>query len=283
MTLKEEDKQWFQSQLSTVNDKITDEWKKTATSLSTTISALGKRVVRLEHAFGLLVGAARNAVVEGAKKNHARLLEKMFHESDLVALPPVEKDGDGQPKRAALACDVAAVKEAVARQGGRFEVELAKVGFRIVHQSRSAQVRRKEAAEFLRDSKKAFEANLGLRLQYDKPYELREIQTKGFKFLALVKKIGGVAVAETSVKAGFLQVNGVRIAPEYLVPKQHRWKAIADHIVEKVRGWGTRAPVSVDVGVMTDVFGEQYAADYGLFELSDVVVGDEDDQSMVVG
>jgi hypothetical protein len=116
-------------------DNITDEWKKTAASLSTTITALGKRVVRLEHAFGLLVGAARSAVVEGAKKNHARLLEKMFHESDLVAMPPVEKDGEGRPTRAALTCDIAAVKEAVTRQDGNFEVELAKVGFCLVHQS----------------------------------------------------------------------------------------------------------------------------------------------------
>ncbi len=79
-----------------------------------------------------------------------------------------------------------------------------------------------------------------------------------------------------SVKSGFLLVNGVRIAPEYLVPQQHRWKDIADHLVGKIRGWGSCPPVGVNVGVMTDVFGEQYAADYGLFELGEVVVNDKD-------
>jgi hypothetical protein len=283
MSLKEADKEWFRTELSTTKNDITTEWGKTVTALNTTITSLGKRVVRLEHAFGLLAGAARSAVVEGAKKNHARLLEKMFEDSDLVALPPVEKGSDGRHARAALGCDIEAVKEATKRYGEDFEVEIAKVGFRLVHKSRSAQRRRREAAEFLKAAKKPFEANLGLLLQYDKPYELREIQTSGHKFLALVKKLGGTVVAETSVKSGFLLVNGVRIAPEYLVPKKHRWKDLADHLVSKVRGWGSRPPGVTDMGVMTDVFGEQFAADAGVFDLNEIVVEEEDFVPMDVG
>jgi hypothetical protein len=107
-------------------------------------------------------------------------------------------------------------------------------------------------------------------LQYDKPYELREIQTAAHKFLALLKKVGGPVITGTEVKGGYLLVNGVRLAPEYLVPRMHRWKGLPDFTVEKVRAWGSRPPNVCDLGVMYDVFGQQFAADAGVFDLEEV-------------
>jgi hypothetical protein len=152
-----------------------------------------------------------------------------------------------------------------------FEVELAKVGFRLVHASRSSQRRRKEAAELLKRAREELKAKLQLQLQYDKPYELREIQTAAFKFLALLKKLGGDLVKEKTVRGGFLTVDGVRLAPEYLVPSMQRWKPLAEYVLGKIREWGSRPPSGVDSGVFTEVFGIEYAADHGVFGLESVV------------
>jgi hypothetical protein len=261
MSLQQADKDWFRDTLSSEISK-----------LNTSINKLGKRVVRLESAFGLLARAARTSVIDAAKKNHAKLVDQMFRDSDMLVLPKLETGGDGKKARGLVKCDSAAVSTLIGRYNDDFEVELAKVGFRLVHNSRSAQRRRKEAAELLKGAKAAVEKDLGMILQYDKPYELREIQTAAHKFLALVKRLGGPAVTETGVKGGYLLINGVRLAPEFLVPKAHRWKALADYAVEKVRAWGSRPPSSCDVGVMYDVFGQQYAADVGVFDLEEVRV-----------
>ncbi len=265
MVLSEEDKNWFKEALYT-------EIKKLGSSLDN----MGKRVVRLECAFGLLARASRTAVVENAKKNHAKLLDKMFTDSDLLVLPKLV-GGEGRKSRAQVDWTTTDVEAVVNKYNDKFEVELAKVGFRLVHSSRSAQRRRKEGATFLKHAKATVEADLGMILQYDKPYELREIQTAAHKFLALLKKTGGSVITETGVKGGYLLVNGVPLAPEFLVPRLHRWKGLADFAVEKFRAWGKKQPEQSDAGVMYDTFCEQFAADAGVFDLRDVRVDDDGD------
>jgi hypothetical protein len=268
MALTQADKDW-----------IKDALKQQTQALDTSIDKLGKRVFRLETAFGLLARASRAAIVSGAKKNHARLLDTMFNTSDLLALPLVQADGSGQRVRQKVRCDARAVEEVMAKHNDEFEVELTKVGFRLVHSSRSSQRRRKEAAEVLKRARDDFKEGLQLQLQYDKPYELREIQTAAFKFLALLKKLGGELIKEKSVRGGFLIVDGVRLAPEYLVPRMPRWKSLAEFVLERIRGWGGRPPTGVDEGFFTDVFGAEFAADHGVFELNDVVL----DEGMELG
>jgi hypothetical protein len=52
-------------------------------------------------------------------------------------------------------------------------VELApKLGFRLVHGSRSAQKRRKAVASVIKNAREKAKEELNLHLQYDKPWEL---------------------------------------------------------------------------------------------------------------
>ncbi len=278
MNLSEEDKQWFMNALKNTKSDLETALTKTATNINETVDKLGKRVFRLESAFGHLVRAGRTAIVEGAKKEHARLVESMFQESSLLLLPPLHLNPEGKLTRGSVTYDSAKVTELVSQYNADFEVELAKVGFRLLHKSRSAQRRRKEAAEFLKSARGNFKDNHNLLLQYDKPYALREQQTAAYKFLALVKKLGGDLISDTKVHAGFIMVNGVRLAPEYLIPSLHRWRSLAEFVLGKVRSWGPRPPVGFDMGIVTDVFGAEYAADHGVFELTDMAL--EDDEMM---
>jgi hypothetical protein len=79
-------------------------------------------------------------------------------------------------------------------------------------------------------------------------------------------------VKEPSVRAGFIMANGVRLAPEYLVPSLHRWRNLVEYILGKIRSWGGRPPTGYDLGVVTDVFEAEFAADRGIFDLSELVV-----------
>jgi hypothetical protein len=73
-------------------------------------------------------------------------------------------------------------------------------------------------------------------------------------------------------------VNGVRIAPEYLVPGPGRWDQLADLVVQKIKSWKGRSLVNPEGGALTDMFGYAFAADYGVIELDDIVV--EEDEGM---
>jgi hypothetical protein len=276
MNLSEEDKKWFTNALKDTKGDLETALSKTATNISETVSQLGKRVFRLESAFGHLVRAGSTAIVEGAKKEHARLVESMFHESSLLLLPPLRPNSEGRLARGNITYDTCKVAELVSQYSDDFEVELAKVGFRLLHKSRSAQRRRKEAAEFIKSARNDFKDNHSLLLQYDKPYALREQQTAAYKFLALVKKLGGELITDTKVHGGFITVNGVRLAPEYLIPSLHRWKNLTEFVLGKVRAWGPRPPIGFDMGIATDVFGAEYAADHGVFELTDIALEDEE-------
>ncbi len=269
MTLTKEDKDWF-----------TDALKQTKQDLQQSIqdatSDLGKRVSRLEHAFNLVSRAARSQVVERAKNEHSALLRRMFDEADMLLIPPFDAGARKMVMR-----DTAKVQALVAQYDANYKVKLNKtLGYRLVHKSRSAQLRRKNGASLLKHMKKEAMYQLGLVLQYDKPWELRVKQTAAYKFLSGLKTAGGSLISETAVKGGFLVVNGLRLAPEYLVPEQHRWDGLQKLVLQKIRGWGGRAPISTDVGLLTDVFGAEYAADHGVFKIGDLHLSDYGDGAL---
>jgi hypothetical protein len=268
MTLTQEDKTWLADALKSTKSDLCTAITNTETKLGSAISGIGKRTSRLEHAFSLLSRAARTGVVEHAKRQHETLLQRMFDDANLLLISPLHAGHDGRMVRGPVGCDVNKIKEFVDKYATGFDVELNKtVGFRLVHSSRSAQVRRKAAAGLLKHAKKDAEDELGLSLQYDKPWDLREKQTLAHKFLAALKNNSGGVVVSKTVKSGFLVVNDIRLAPEYLVPKMHRWDNLLKLVLQKVRGWGNRAPLSPETGAMADVFGAEYAADHGVFDL----------------
>jgi hypothetical protein len=266
MTLTKEDKDWFADALKKTKHDLQQ-------SFHNATSELGKRVYRLEHAFNLVSRAARSQAVEKAKNEHASLLRCMFDKADLLLIPPFEGGA-----RKMVIRDTAAVQSLVAEYDDKYEVELNKtMGYRLVHTSRSAQVCRKAGASMIKHMKKEAMEKLGLVLQYDKPWELRLRQTAAHKFLSGLKSIGGTLVSDVTVKAGFLVVNGVRLAPEYLVPEQHRWDALQKLVLQKICSWGSRVPTSTDVGLLTDFSRAEYAADRGIFDLDTLSLNDYGD------
>ncbi len=265
MVLTQEDKDWFTNALDKQKTDLQDGFKETA-------NQLGKRVSRLEHAFSLVSRAARSAVVESAKKDHEALLRQMFDGADLLLIPPYEAG-----TRKAVSCDAASAQAFVSQYDPNFEVELNRTaGFRLVHKSRSAQVRRKAGATLIQKLKNEAPAKLGLNIQYDKPWELRVAQTAAHKFLRGLKDNSGGLVTATSAKGGFLVLNGVRLAPEYLVPRPHRWDTLFRQVLQKIRSWGHRMPSSTDLGLLTDLFGTEFAADRGVFDLDSLDVHEFD-------
>jgi hypothetical protein len=272
MPLTMEDKDWFK-------DLMAEQKQDLEKSFKQATSETGKRVSRLEHAFSLVSRAARSCIVERAKEKHATLLRCMFDDGDLLLIPPFE---GGQRK--VVTCEMNDVRAMVKKYAEGYDVELNRqYGFRLVHGSRSAQVRRKAAAGLLKKMKKEALQELGLVMQYDKPFELRTMQSTAHKFLGGIKKGGGSLISSTKVHSGFLLANEVRIAPEYLVPHQHRWEQLQQLVLAKVCSWGSRTPTSSDMGVMTDVFGAEFAADQGVFELEALPLADyggSDDEDM---
>ncbi len=266
MVLSKEDKEW-----------ITSAFENSLKSLTEKHHALGKRVTRTEQAFDELSRRARHNVVEAAKKNHARLVQEMFDGSDILAVPSLVDGEGGKKTRGPVPCAASQVEAFLADYDGEYEVELApKLGFHLVHSSRSAQKRRKDGGHILKHAKQDAMEKLGLHLQYDKPFGLREIQGRAQKFLAALQREGKGLVTDSKAKGGYLLVNEVRLAPEYLIPSMHRWNGLIGQVLTKIRGWGSRAPNSPDTGVMFDVFGFEYAADQGVFDISDLPLDEEE-------
>jgi hypothetical protein len=248
--------------------------------LQSDVSHAGKRISRLEAGYDRLASAARRKIAEAARRDHDRLLRGMFDAAHLLALPPlIEDDPLRKFSRRSAKCTPSDVKRVIKDTVGddfAFEVELAKpAGFRIILSSRSPQARRQAAASILKHCKSALE-ELELSVQYDKPYELRQIQRSAHKFLGVVRKIGGPAITSTSLKQGFLVVNGFRLAPECLVPNVGRWDRLAELVKNKVRYMKSTSFQPED-GAMFDVFGNEYAADHGVFSLSDIPFDDDED------
>ncbi len=267
MVLKKEDKEWFASTYQTSLQNV----QALLENLLSTITNMGKRVVQVEQAFGELTNVARTRVVDAARKNHTRLVQEMFDGLDILVVPTLVDGPDGKRTRGSITCDQDAVVKFFSDYDGGFEVEFAKkLGFWLVHPSRSAQKRRKDAAAIIKHAKEEAKEKLGLHLQYDKPFELREIQACSQKFLAAVKREGKGLVLAMQVRGGYILVKDVRLAPEYLVPAMHRWSGLVDIVLGKLRQWGSRPPVGPENGVLFDVFGAEYAADQGIFSLSDI-------------
>jgi hypothetical protein len=194
----------------------------------------------------------------------------MFDESSLVVIPPLHEDQHGKFSRPAAACtleDVRTKLTSIVDHDVKFEVEPTDVGYRILMASFSSHSRRRSAAKIIQAAKKDLKDSFGL-LQYNKPHDLRMLQRDVHKFLAVVQKRSGGAVTDKQLKNGYLVINGIRFAPEYLVPRQGRWNELADEVIKKIKSWRGRAPVSPDQGLMTDYFGYVFAADKGVFDLS---------------
>jgi hypothetical protein len=269
--------------LNKIGELFDTKFKTVESSFKATIEQMGKRLHRLEVGFNDMSRVARSTVIANARKDHDRLLRSMFDESTLVAVPPLTEDQSGNFSRPAAPCTQQDVKNKIANIVGdtvKFEVEPSKVGYRILMASFSPQTRRKMAAQVIKEVRKDMSDTLGLYLQYDKPYELRLLQKQAYKFLSVVKKRGGEAIQSKQLKNGFIIINGVRIAPEYLVPGQGRWDHLADVVVQKIKSWKGRATISPEGGALTDVFGYAFAADRGVFELDDVEVESDDTEPM---
>jgi hypothetical protein len=249
-------------------------------SFNATVAKYGKRIKRLEAAFSQVASVARATLVTGAKKEHSAALQKMFDKSALLLLPPLEPGQDGKFARSPSKHSVDDIKKFVNELSVEVpcEIELAKpTGFRLLLCSYSAQTRRRVAAQFIKTYKEKFKDSLGLLLQYDKPLEIRTLQRSAHKFLALIKDKSGGAVQEKTVQGGFLIVNGVRLAPEYLVPDVGRWESFSTYIVDGIRKWRGKVPLyNTADGVFFGQFGAEFAASRGVFELSDLE-HDEDD------
>jgi hypothetical protein len=199
----------------------------------------------------------------------------MFDESTLVAVPPLHEDQHGIFSRPAAPCTQADVLNKLSNLIGeefKFEVETTKVGYRILLANFSAQSRRKNAARLIQLAKDDLKDTLGLLLQYDKPHELCFLQRDAHKFLSVVQKRSKGAVRSKQLKGGFLVINGVRIAPEYLVPSHARWDELADAIIERVCTWKDNVPLSPETSILTDYFGYVFAANKGIFDLDGIMV-----------
>lgn len=238
-------------------------------SFTAALEKMGKRVTRLEDCVSDMARVARTAVIGNAKDRHDRLLRAMFDESTLVAVPPLQEGQDGRLSRPAAPCNMDDVRNKLTNTVGgdvKFEIEPSNVGYRILLASFSAQTRRKSAAAIVKAAKKDLMDSLGLLLQYDKPFELRVLQREAYKFMAVLQKRSRGRVQSKALKNGYLVVNGVRIAPEYLIPGPGRWDELADAIIEKINSWRGRPPQNVEMGVLTEHFGSVFAADKGIFE-----------------
>jgi hypothetical protein len=198
----------------------------------------------------------------------------MFNESSLLVVSPLVEGRGGKMSRPVPTCSQADIKKVIdkiaALQDVKYEIEPTDAGYRLLMASWSPQTRRRSAAAFISHARKSFETELGLYLQYDKPYELRVIQREAYKFLAVVKKAGGTSITTKELKGGFIVINGVRFAPEYLVPGPYYWDRLADDVVKKVKSWRGRPPSSPEHGVMSEVFEQFFAAHKGVVELDDI-------------
>jgi hypothetical protein len=239
-------------------------------SFKESLENMGKRVRKLEDYVSDMARVARRAVIEIARDKHDSLLRSMFDESTLVAVPPLQQGQEGKMSRPVAACSIDDVRNKLSNVVGadiKFELEPTNVGFRIMLASFSAQARRKSAASIVQSAKKELQESLGLLLQYDKPYELRKLQKEAYKFMAVLQKRHGGKLQSKALKNGYLVVNGIRIAPEYLIPGPGRWDELADAVGRKVSAWRSRPPANVETGVMTDFFGYIFAEDKGILEL----------------
>jgi hypothetical protein len=291
MPLDDKDKEWISNAMTNALSSQFQTFEQNMDrKFGDVTKSLGKRVDRLELAFGQIARVARTSLVSGARENHNQVLRGMFDESSLLLVPPLQQDQGGKMVRSPSTVSLRQVQDLVAGYGSevRLEVEHAKpTGFRVLVGSFSPQTRRRVAAQFVRDCKKQVMDDLQLLVQYDKPYELREMQRSAHKFLSMVKNAAGGGVTSKAVKGGFLLINDVKLAPEFLVPDSSRWEGLAGLLGEKIRRWHGKQPAYISKdGAFFEIFAAEYAAGRGVFDLSDMAGEDDDDSqggAMAVG
>jgi hypothetical protein len=244
-----------------------------------TVDKLGKRLERLETGFSLLADVARKMVISDAHSQHDRLLRKTFDRSDLLALPELIKTPGQAITRVAVSCSLEDVQSLISSElddDVGFEVELAKpAGFRILVKSWSPQTRRRIAGSILKKCKQLLSQKYKLHLQYDKPYQLRSIQKHAHQFLGAVKRHGGSGVTSTEAKQGYILVNNMRVAPEYLVPAQKHWSNLVQLVKTNLRQLRGPNQIVPEQGFLYAEFGAALASDRGVFELCDLQLDDE--------
>jgi hypothetical protein len=275
MPLDSEDWEKLTKLLNDNKRDIADSFATELTKLNSSLTLTGKRLRRLETGYDHNAKVARAAIVEVARRDHDRLLRATFDDSVLLLAPTWADDGGGTRVKNPLKCsmdDVSAVITECVADTVKFEIELAdKVGYRILVASHSPQARRKGAASIVKKARGLLEQRLQLRLFYDKPYDLRVLQREGHKFLGEVRRTGGDSVREKKIEKGYFTINGVRIAPEFLLPGPSRWDYLAKAVTEKVRGWRGRPPTSfAECGVLYDTFAAEFAAEKGVVDLQDL-------------
>jgi hypothetical protein len=97
------------------------------------------------------------------------------------------------------------------------------------------------------------------------------------RFLAMVKQGSGGAIRDKSVQGGFMVVNGVRLAPEYLVPDVGRWDSFSRVVIDGIRKWRGKVPLyNTSDGIFFAQFGAEYAAGRRVFKLADIVLEEDD-------
>ncbi len=259
------------------------DWEKMERLLDKKLNNVGKRVTCLETGFSMSARFQRTSVLEAVKEKHDRVLRSMFDESSLLVVAPLSENNDGRLSRPMLRCTKTDVSQLISGipelADVKYEIEPTDVGFRLLMASWSPQSRRKWAALIIKQARTLLQDDLSAYLQYDKPYTLRMMQKEAYKFLSVLHKRGGSAVASKELKNGFIVVNGVRLAPEYLVPCPSYWDRLADVVLEKIKSWRGRAPAGPTDGVLMEAFGMAYAAFKGVVDLEDVPA-DEDDYMM---
>jgi hypothetical protein len=219
--------------------------------------------------------------VEAVKDKHDRVLRAMFNESALLVVSPLVEGKEGKLSRPVPACSQGNITAIIADipdlQEFKYEIEPTDAGFRLLMASWSPQTGRRAAVSFIKHVREPLKQKLGLYLQYDKPYELRTTQREAYKFLSVVKKVGGTAVDSKVLKGGFIDINGVRFAPEYLVLGPAYWDKLAAEVVHKIKSWKGRTPSSPEGGVMTETFENYYAAYKGVIDLDNIEVHADDE------
>lgn len=127
--------------LSENNTEIANSFLAEMSKLESSLKLTRKRLHRLESGFDHNAKVARATIIEGARRQHDRLLRGMFDDSALLVVPLLVDDGTGGRTKAATSCTLKEVENFVLERVGdtvKFEVELADKGW-LPHPRRLAQ------------------------------------------------------------------------------------------------------------------------------------------------
>jgi hypothetical protein len=244
-------------------------------AIGTTTTALSRRTGQIEGVVTSQVLLARNKIVSDAEQAFASATHASFEESALMLSPP----GPGRKQNGSA--DVATANRELISDAafdavsafvsttfpGKYSVELTKKGFRLKHNSRSAQVRRAEAAEMIKTHRKEFTDRFGLYMHYDRTFEYRVVVKNALDFLRVLKS-GCPEVEKYAVVSGVCQINEVPIAPASLIPRNNAsWDGLVRLLAIQVPGLRSRrVPTSLKdfKGVMYEDVANYFAIAAGV-------------------